>query len=346
MCRPRACRFYLLLVALCCLGGCRIGVPIHVWQPAQLESTAGRRVLVSTVGSNDEVADQIKLSFIQTAPRDAGRESTLVDASSMPSESGVELASAVTESSSDLALASIARSRGMDYVLSGEVLEDRGSPAEKPEGPLKVSWRLVSLADRRPVGGKPVVVDVDSAIERYPDLSEIDDPRQLLATAAAREAHRLIAPSVERDHVELAVAYLMPGSKEVRRGNLAALAGRWGEAEIIWSDVLEKHPSQVAALHNLAMAAAAGQDFSRARKLARRAVRLRPIELHKETLVWIELKQRQFHDAFGLPDPPEGWFITQGGAADKVIQPPESTLIEPGPKVSDQSMNRQPLSRR
>jgi hypothetical protein len=28
-------------------------------------------------------------------------------------------------------------------------------------------------------------------------------------------------------------------------------------------------------------------------------------------MVWIEVKQRAYHEAFGLPDPPEGWFVTE-----------------------------------
>jgi hypothetical protein len=44
---------------------------------------------------------------------------------------------------------------------------------------------------------------------------------------------------------------------------------------------------------------------------ARKAIRLQPTRLHKHTLAWIEMKQREYHEAFGLPDPPEGWFLTR-----------------------------------
>ncbi len=63
-------------------------------------------------------------------------------------------------------------------------------------------------------------------------------------------------------------------------------------------------------LVKITLAAAAGQDFSRAKELARQAVRLQPLPLHKKTLVWIELRQRDYHKSFGLPAPPEGWFLT------------------------------------
>jgi hypothetical protein len=122
----------------------------------------------------------------------------------------------------------------------------------------------------------------------------------------------LLTPSIRREQVRIEIPYLMPGSGQVRRGNLAAMAGRWGEAEQIWSEVVERYPAQIPAIHNLALAAAAAQDFSRAKRLARRAIRLQPTKLHKESLVWIETRQRDYHKAFGLPDPPEGWFVTGG----------------------------------
>jgi hypothetical protein len=288
-----------------------MNVPMHVWRPAELESTVGKRVVVSTVAGPEEVAQQLKQKLLDTAPRDSGRETTLIDAASLQSKTKIRLVSATDDQPNDLALASVARREGVDYVLRGEVIENRyATQTPDPNAKLKISWRLAALDGKSPVNGKPVVVDVKSAIERYPDLGVLSDADQILSSAAARETFRLMTPSVDRAHVQLSVAYLMPGSHDVRRGNASALAGRWGEAESIWLEVLEMHPTQVAAIHNLALAAAAGQDFSRAKQLARNAIRLQPWGLHQQTLVWIELNQRAYHKSFGLPDPPEGWFVT------------------------------------
>jgi len=174
-----------------------------------------------------------------------------------------------------------------------------------------MSWRLTSLADGGDAAGMPLVVHPEQAVERYPDLALITDPQQRITAAAVRDTYRLLTPWIDRQRMLLSQPFLMPGSRDVRRGNLAARAGRWGEAEQIWQNVWDKHPTQIAALHNLALAAAAGQDFSRAKQLARRAVRLRPTSLHKNTLVWIELMQRDYHESFHLPDPPEGWFVSR-----------------------------------
>lgn len=290
--------------------GCRMGVPIHVWQPPQLQSTVDKRVVLSTVAGPSDLAGPLTRKLFAMTPNDAGRATTLVNASNLKDTAEIRLVSATDAEPNDVALASAARREGIDFVLRGEVIEDRyPSGSGEQDVKLKISWRLTSLGDQPTVMGSPVVVDVDSAIDRYPDLAFVGDVKQILTTAASRDTFRLITPSVERDRVQLAIPYMLPGSKEVRRGNAAAFAGRWGEAEIIWNAVAENHPTQIAATHNLALAAAAGQDFSRAKQLARKAIRRHPSALYKQTLVWIELKQKDYHNAFGLPDPPEGWFV-------------------------------------
>lgn len=298
-------------------GGCRLAVPIYIWQPPQLESTVGKRVVLSTVAGPEDVARPLKEKLFAATPGDAGRATTLVDAAALQDAAEVLLVSADDAEPNDVALAAAARKEGLDYVLRGEVIEDRHvRPDGKQDSRLKVSWRLTSLSDDPSVLGSPVVVDRQSAIDRYPDLAMVGDVDQTL-TAAARDTFRLITPSVDRDQAELAIPYLLPGSKQVRLGNAAALDGRWGDAERIWTAVAEEHPSQVAATHNLALAAAAGQDFSKAKRLARQAIRRHPLPHYKQTLVWIELRQRAYHKAFNLTDPPEGWFVTMSQAVNR-----------------------------
>ena len=283
---------------------------MHVWQPPQLESTVGKRVVVSAVvGENKELATEIEQKMIGLAPRDSGRVTQLANSESLQQQNAIRLASATDEEPSDLMLASVARQEEVDFLLRGQILEQR-FPGPEPENHLTVSWRLTSLQGQQTPEGAPVVVDRDSAIEAYPDLALQTDTQQILTTAAVRDTYRLITPSISRDRVQLAIPYLLYGSKEVRRGNALAHAGRWAEAEKVWRAVVEKNPTQIAALHNLALAAAAAQEFSEAKALARKAVRSQPTKLHKETLVWIELRQRDYHKSFGIPDPPEGWFVT------------------------------------
>lgn len=320
---------YLLLV-----GGCRTTAPIHAWTPPQMESAVGKRVALSGVRGPRELTAGIQRLLISQAPDDPGRQLSMISLGELVAyesrnsrsdarrKSGIQLVSAVEEVPNDLAVASVARHQGVDYVLRGEVIRKRNASAQNNANSdtLSVSWRLTGLDAGHPGGGRPIVLDVTTARNLYPDLAFVSDLNEVLTQAMVRETFRLITPSVDRFQVALETPYLLPGSAKVRQGNLAARQGRWGEAEMLWAEVREQHPTQLAALHNLALAAAAGQDFTRAKTLARKAIRYNPSQLHKQTLVWIELKQRAYHRAFSLPEPPEGWFVTDAAETPVVAE--------------------------
>ncbi|QDT05580.1 hypothetical protein K227x_39810 [Rubripirellula lacrimiformis] len=291
-----------------------MGAPVHLWKPPSLESTVGKRVAVAEVLGPKEIAGPVRRKMLALAPSDAGRQIEALAPESLAQHETIRLVSG-TDEVNDLALASVARQEDVDYVLRGQVLSRRSHQEDQDEfdsaAPLAVSWRLMSVADGRHAGGRPVVVDLETARKDYPELALIADPAEALATAAAREAYRLVAPSVVRERVQIEIPYLWAGSKEVRRGNLLARNGKWGEAEQVWQKVFDQHPTQTAALHNLAIAAAAAQDFSLAKERIRRVIRRQPTPLHKQSMAWIEQQQRKYHQAFDLPDPPEGWFVTR-----------------------------------
>ena len=333
---------HLVILLTCGLleftSGCRMAAPIHAWTPAQLESAVGKQVALSGVQGPSELTGPLQSQLLSQAPSDPGRQVSMVSLGEMvayesrnsrngrQSKNRIQLVSALEGVPNDLAVASVARDQGIDYVLRGEILRKSNASLQNQADPgtLNVSWRLTGLDAEYPGGGNPIVLDVKTARDIYPDLAFVSDLNQVLTQAMVRETFRLITPSVERYQITLAIPYLLPGSAKVRRGNRAAREGRWGEAETLWSEVWERNPTQLAALHNLALAAAAGQDFSRAKKLARKAIRYNPSQLHKKTLVWIELKQRHYHQAFSLPDPPEGWFVT-----DSVPELVSSELVSP-----------------
>ena len=324
MCRSVPSWILLTCVLVTISSGCRTTVPIHAWTPPQLESAVGKRVALSGVLGPKELTRPIEQQLFSQAPADHGRQVTMISLGDLvtyesrssqldhPTSSGIQLVSAMEEIPNDLAVATVARNQGIDYVMRGEVISKKNPSFhdDRNAGTLSMSWRLTGLDAAHPGGGTPIVLDVNAARRIYPDLAFVSDANDVLCTAMAREALRLITPSVDRFDVVLETPYLLPGSDTVRQGNLAARKGRWGEAENLWNEVYQQHPTQIAALHNLALAAAAGQDFTRAKKLARKAIRLNPSKLHQQTLVWIELKQREYHQAFALPDPPEGWFLT------------------------------------
>ena len=303
---------------------------MHVWVPPELESTVGKRIGISQVEGPSELAEPFRKKMLSMPPSDLGRSMKIVDANQLERPQVIQLVSAMEDTHgdlpsndlarndlpSDITTTMAAREAGLDYVLRGEVVSKRRGTSAiakagfDPDQPVRISWRLFSVHENRPVGGKPVVIDGKTAASRYPDLARSSDPDDALLTALVRESYRLISPSTRATHVHLAIPYGTLGSRQTRQGNELATEGRWGEAELVWQEVVDRHPLQGAAVHNLALSAAAGQDFSRAKKLARKAIRLNPAPLHKKSLVWIEQRQRDYHQAFNLPDPPEGWFVS------------------------------------
>lgn len=180
--------------------------------------------------------------------------------------------------------------------------DDQSETAETKRPPqiLRVSWRLIDIRQDRPLAGMPVV-----------SLGQADEAYDELIRKAANDAWELLTPHVLRDEAELASPRLGRGSALVRQGNTAAAEGRWPDAERDWRAAIEINPRSHAALHNLAIAAVARQDFNDARRRIGAALAQRSLPLYRSTAVWIELRQRHYHRAFGLPDPPEGWAATR-----------------------------------
>lgn len=328
--------------------GCRTTAPIHAWTPPRLHSAVGCTVVLATITGDPSQAARLTEAISANRPPELSRAVHLVRQAELQRHTDIQLASTAPNVPSDLALVAAAREQGLEYLLIGEILESRGgSPApRRPDaGPLPaevaelaagitssqpergdasakrssprigserltVSWRLLDVGEARVVGGMPVTVSTQSAAVLHPDLAAFSgDTESLLATAAARETWKLLIPSIRRHSVVLAEPYLMPGSSAVRRGNEHATAIRWAEAERVWQEVLERHPGNHAALHNLAIAAAARQDFGRAKELAQQALRMHSSKDYERTVVWIEGRQREAVEAFGLPQPEEGWLF-------------------------------------
>lgn len=320
-------RTILGCAALCLLfGGCRAAAPVHVWSPPKLASAVGKRVAIAPIRGDADIARRLGDAMRQKQPRDAGRQVVAIDARQLESDNKIRLVSAVEGDASDLALMTLAKRNDIDFVLIGEIVSTHGSvrrsagelppefaervtgtventatdSAADQQGLIRVSWSLMDVRRGVPLSGMPVVTPGNP---RDPD----DDMIDLAATAA----WELVVPHIIRDHAELTAPRLSLGSKENRRGNVAAAAGDWYTAEQIWQGVLRHHPDNHAAKHNLAVAAVARQDYVAARRYIAEALATRDLPLYRSTSVWIEQSQRDYHIAFGLPDPPGGWAATR-----------------------------------
>lgn len=308
--------------------GCRTDASLYVWNPPQIESAVGQGILVAPLLGEPQLAAEVLAAVHASRPVDDGRRLSLHSPQQLQANSHgpVMLASAIEQSStepmSDLTLLALARQTGVDWMLMGEIMSDARRSRQPPllSSDLEVSttpdsadrlavvWRLYDVAAAKPVADHAVVVDNRLIAERYPELAASTAG---LTTAAGREAWRLVTPSIEATDVELARPWGRPGSQDVRSGNALAVAGDWPAAARHWADVLDSHPRQHAAVHNLAIASAAAQDFSAARRQIHKALQMRDCKHYRQTAAWIETQQRAYHRAFALPDPPEGWAITR-----------------------------------
>jgi len=302
------------IVVVAMFVGCQTAAPIHVWVPPKLNSAVGCKVVIAPITGDAKIAGPLLTQMIAHAPRDAGRALTVTESRANSDNPTIRLVSSVEGEQSDIISHALARRQDADFLLTGEIVrqpsELRLESQREAQGlkeaslysdggkkdKITVSWKLTDLRSQGGSNGFPVVTMHDSTL----------DP-QGIAKAAAEDAWKLITPHVIEDNAKLVVPRVSLGSSVIRRGNEAAIAGDWMAAESEWNRVLSIYPRNHAAMHNLAIAAAARQDFEAASKLIGSALKASNKPLYRETAVWIETKQRDYHQAFQLADPPTGW---------------------------------------
>jgi len=301
--------------------GCSVApskASIQVWAPPRLQSAVGKTVAISPVSGDQRIAGPLQAAMIANAPVDQGRTLRCIDSRSLQGNQTIRLVSAVEGETSDIAILSMARRQGIDYLLTGEIVRQPSAerkamrlatqPGFDQDAPytfdsrsaLAVSWKLVDVHGKQPDAGVPVVT-------KQVESTDI----QSVAKAAADDAWKLITPYVQKDSATLAATRFTSTSRAVRRGNEAAINGDWMSAQDYWNGVLRANSSHHAALHNLAIAAVARQEYDEANRLIGEALKRKNKALYRETAVWIESRQRDYHLAFGLPDPPTGWAATR-----------------------------------
>jgi tetratricopeptide (TPR) repeat protein len=104
-----------------------------------------------------------------------------------------------------------------------------------------------------------------------------------LLAACSKDVVALIAPHYTPAEVKLARQFYGAGMADLRRGNALAKQGDWAGATIAWEAARQANPGNHAALHNLALAAEARQDFPTALKSLDKALATYPAGLYHET---------------------------------------------------------------
>jgi hypothetical protein len=321
--------------ALSLLIGCRSKVPIYVWQPAQFTCPVGSRLAIGPVSGNSEVAWQIEHALMMQRPASRG-DLQLITAKQLAEVAPVRLAS-VGSLTNDAAALEAARRAEADFLLQGEVLSARlvaGEAVQKADyqvaasggsEQMLTSWRLVDVRTSKTVATQAVTMSTERAELEYPDLLSTPSPRTRLVTASAREAWRGLAPSVEKDEVQLMVPWFQVGAIPTRAGIVDAHQGRWDLAEQRWKLAVRRNPLNIAARHNLAIAQVAREDFSSARERLAEVRWPLSTRLPPESRFWIDQRQRRYQAAHGLGEPAEGWLLPSA-TAEPGQAPPASAI--------------------
>ncbi|XZE51339.1 hypothetical protein SH139x_002987 [Planctomycetaceae bacterium SH139] len=272
------------------------------------------------------MASRLQHALLSTAPPEPSRKVQLITQQALQTQSTIQLASAVEQMPSDVALLHAAHQHDIDYLLFGEILQLRrgnmnrsgesSAAATDPLAPIAsqqstvatnaspnpattehvtVSWKLLDVRRNQIVGGLPVTVSSDEE----------------LAERMALRSWELLSPHIKKLSTPLAEPWVSLGSREIRHGNALAEQGDWAGAEQIWQQVVEKHPRNHAGLHNLALAAVARQDLVTGKGLARQALVIGRKRMYAETVIWIEQRQLDLANSFNLPPPPGGWLFVR-----------------------------------
>lgn len=309
------------VLAVC--AGCRTAAPLHVWRSPKLHAAAGASLAVAKPAGPEEVAARLEQAlFAAAAPHS---ELRLVSQRQLAERGAYRQASATESQPSDLEALETARAANVDLLLYGEVLRDpaeqrrrgRAGPVDTDGGAgdrldqLRVAWRLFDVRTNQPLGGdaqKYAAPAPEGPSVLFATAADVEDERQLYREAA-EGALALVAPHVAATEVALAHPWIGRGAAEVRAGNAYAAMGNWLAAERQWQSALDRNSRQHAAVHNLAYAALAREDYESARRLAREASRMAGRDLYEATAVWIESQWREAHRAIGVAPPAGGWYF-------------------------------------
>lgn len=337
----RSLRVVSILLLLPTLVGCRLSVPMYVWSQPKAIHTPNYAVSIGNLEGSPETVTDYYEAFLAQRPQVQERLAVLVP-DDLIERSEVTLASTSPSSPSlgELGAMQAARKKGSDFLLMGEIIRDEltiekpvsNLPAEvqaainaqsgaapitvrRPEH-LTIAWRAIDTVTGERIATFTTIVDRNTTDQTYPELVwEYPDPRKRVIAASARETWKSIGPHVVKDRTSLAVSWVWPGSDKIRKGVVLAKNSRWLEAEQEWLEVVTEHPTHHRAWHNLALAAAAREDFDASKRHIRRALELSDNRHYQKTFQWIELRQRDYHQAFDLPPPVEGWAFPEPPAA-------------------------------
>ena len=285
----------LLLLAFATASGCAPRARMMVLRPAELDIAGiGRLAVVDFEGAGE--AGKIARSVL-LAQLSENRHYALVDQSEL---ARVLPASFVQGQPNEAAIVQAARQSGVDAILTGQVVSYKvadqkqtdqhislgGSQAKGPSGTssgLGIGIDTNTLLSREATVALAIkLIDARTGeiraarqtthsfegqiLNGQGDLPGKERVLGELLNQCSQDVVAMIAPHVVPVDVRLARQTWGNGLTAVRRGNTKAVKGNWTAAAADWQAALKDNPRNHAALHNLALAAAARGDFAAARQ--------------------------------------------------------------------------------
>lgn len=114
----------MLSTLLLTAAGCQCVAPVHVWTPAKMQSAVGCRVAIAPLTGDKSLAEPLRLAMLTQPPRDPGRAIQCIDSGQLPhTNQAVRLVSASSSETSDLFHMNLVKQQNVDFLLTGEVIE-------------------------------------------------------------------------------------------------------------------------------------------------------------------------------------------------------------------------------
>jgi hypothetical protein len=290
------------IVWLACLWwcGCAHTATVTYWRPAELNAPGLHRLAVAPFAGahGDEIAGLLESRLWEEDAYSVADRSELGPAILTAGFPHDEI-----EGSGQLMTA--AQRAGIDGIIEGEVLvygvftsnshgaeprrarlEDQqttvtrlpriGIPdQESPAGAARVelSLRLIDTLTGEVCASRHIRRESETGVRAGSPLSD-DEFLDELTRDCLEEFMGVLVPQSATAEIRLASGeWYRSGSRDIRHGIRLARQGRWGEAEVLWQQVLERDPGNHATLYNLAVAAGQRQDFAAAEDYAMQALR-------------------------------------------------------------------------
>ena len=310
----RAHNSVLLVLTALLLSGCAPHAKLLVWRPAA-EEIQGVNKLVILDLDGEEPYGRIARGALE-AQFAQNRHYTLVDPAVLGTARSVKNGEGETDVSAALAAA---KSAGVDAILTGQVVSYKVDDDEQHdthfsfgessgknkksgasfnafgigidnnhtitrEASVSLSVKLIDVNSQQVIAVRQSSHNVPAQqVNGEGNLPPRERVLTELLTACATDVVSLIAPHYVPAEVTLARQYYGKGSDDVRRGNELAKQGDWTNAAASWEAAVRHDPGNHAALHNLALAAEARQDFPTAIKNLNKAMASYPAALYHET---------------------------------------------------------------